>query len=81
MDETRILDLLWARAEKAIDALAEKYGLRLYRMALNILSDPSDAEEAVNDTYLALWNTIPPSRPNPLTPFVYRVGKNTALKH
>ena len=49
-------------------------------MLLNILGNHADAEETVNDTYLALWNSIPPEQPDPLTPYVYRVGKNLALK-
>lgn len=80
MDDNRILDLLWARAESAIEALAEKFGTRLHRTAMNILGDFQDAQECVNDTYLALWNTIPPQRPEPLAGFVHRVGRNTALK-
>ena len=80
MDDRKILELLWNRLDSAIAALAEKFGLRLYRTAMNILSNHQDAEEAVNDTYLALWNAIPPNRPNPLSAYVYRVGRNTALK-
>ena len=81
MEDIRILQLLWERSENAVAALAARFGKRLYRTALNILSVPEDAEEAVNDTYLALWDAIPPARPDPLGAFVYRVGKNTALKH
>ena len=81
MDDRKILQLLWARAENAIDALQHKYGIRLLQTAANILEDPQDAEEAVNDTYLALWNAIPPAKPDPLCAFVYRVGRNTALNH
>lgn len=80
MEDKHILHLLWNRAESAISALAEKFGKGLYRLAMNILSVHHDAEEAVNDTYLALWNTIPPQKPDPLSAYVYRVGKNTALK-
>lgn len=80
MEDGKILDLLWARAESAIEALAEKFGARLHRTAMNILGDFQDAQECVNDTYLALWNTIPPQRPEPLAGFVHRVGRNTALK-
>ncbi len=80
MDDRQIVDMLWKRLEQAIDALSAKYGLRLQRTAMNILEDPQDAEEAVNDTYLALWNAIPPAKPEPLGAFVCRVGKNTALK-
>ena len=81
MEDKQILDLLWARSEQAIDALADKFGKLLQHLSMNILNDPRDAEESVSDTYLALWNTIPPARPNPLSAFVCRVGRNTALNH
>lgn len=81
MEDRQIVTLLWNRMESAIDALRNKFGKRLYQIAINILADPMDAQEAENDTYLALWNTIPPHRPDPLPPFVYRVGRNTALDH
>lgn len=75
----RILQLLWQRSESAIGELARSFGGRLYRTAMNIIGIHEDAQEAVNDTYLALWNTIPPQKPEPLEPFVYRVGRNIAL--
>lgn len=75
----RITELLWQRSENAIAELARNFGGRLYRLALNITSDRREAEETVSDTYLTLWNTIPPQRPDPLAPFVYRVCKNIAL--
>lgn len=80
MEDKKIITLLWQRTESAIDALASKFGNRLMRTAINILSDPQDAEEAVNDTYLALWNAIPPAQPDPLSAYVYKTGKNQALK-
>ena len=80
MDAGHILSLLWARSEKAIEGLALNYGRRLYQTAFNILADRLDAEECTNDTYLALWNAIPPVSPDPLAPYVYRTGRNTALK-
>ena len=81
MEDKQIVNLLWARAERALQALAAKFGKRLLKTAENILGNRPDAEEAVNDTYLAIWNAIPPAQPDPLAPFVYKVGKNTALKH
>ena len=79
MEDREIVTLLWNRAESAIGALAKKFGHRLQRLAGNILRNPWDAEECVNDTYLALWNTIPPQSPEPLTPFVLRLCKNIAV--
>ena len=80
MDDALIIELLFARAESAISAIAGRFGARLYAIAMNILSSARDAEECVNDTYLALWNAIPPQRPNPLCAYTYRTGRNTALK-
>lgn len=80
MEDKKILELLWDRIESAIDALAKKFGKRLLYTAMNILGDPQDAEEAVSDTYMALWNAIPPEHPDPLAGYVHRTGRNVALK-
>lgn len=80
MEDKKLLQLLWARSDAALDALAQQFGARLYQTAMNILGDHHDAEEAVNDTYLALWNAIPPKHPDPLGGYVYRTGRNIALK-
>lgn len=80
MDDVTMIELLWARAENAISALTDRFGQRLYHIAMNILSSPPDAEECVNDTYLAIWNAIPPRRPEPLAGYVYKTGRNQALK-
>ncbi len=81
MEDTCILQLLWQRSEAALPKLARRFGKGLLQLAMNILGNRQDAEEAVNDTYLALWDAIPPARPDPLSPYVYKVGRNTALKH
>lgn len=81
MDDKQIIQLLWQRAESALHALARRFGPGLYRLARNILTTPADAEEAVNDTYFAIWNAIPPATPDPLAGYVFRIGRNTALKH
>ena len=80
MEDKKIIELLFARAQNAITELAAKFGKQLQRIAFNILQNPLDAEECTNDTYLALWNAIPPASPDPLAPYVYRTGRNTALK-
>ena len=80
MEDKKIIQLLFERAESAIAELRARFGKQLYRIAHNILENHSDAEESTNDTYLALWNAIPPASPDPLAPYVYRTGRNTALK-
>ena len=80
MDDQTIIRLLWERTEQALSLLARRFGPRLMLTARNILGNHQDAEETVNDTYLAVWNTIPPQQPNPLAAFVYKIGRNLALK-
>ena len=80
MEDRNIIALLFERSDRAITALADRFGSRLHRTAQNILDNSQDAEEAVNDTYLALWDAIPPEKPDPLGAYVYQVGRNIALK-
>ena len=79
MEDHKIVRLLWQRAESAIDALSAKFGKRLMSIALNILGVRGDAEESVNDTYLAVWNTVPPKKPESLPAYVYATGRNISL--
>lgn len=79
MEDKQIIAMFWARAEGAIDALAVRFGKTLLRICQNILENYHDSEECVSDTYLALWNAIPPAKPDPLAPYVYRTGRNIAL--
>ena len=79
MEDKQIIAMLFARAEGTIEALGRRFGEPLLQIAKNILGNVQDAEECVSDTYLALWNAIPPAEPEPLAPYVYRTGRNIAL--
>ena len=78
MEDITIIDLFFQRDEKAISALAEKHGKLFRKLARNILQNEADAEECVNDTYLAVWNAIPPKKPQSLTAFVCGIARNIA---
>lgn len=79
MEDRQILAMLWARDEEALDELAMQFGHRLQRLAKNILPNDRDVQECVNDTYLALWNSIPPQHPQPLAPYILRLCKNISV--
>ena len=49
-------------------------------IARGILESRQDAEECVNDTYLTVWNKIPPTRPNNFTAFICKITRNLSLK-
>lgn len=80
MDDKIIIELYWKRKEEAIKETALKYGKLCTYVAKNILSSHEDSEECVNDTYFAVWNTIPNERPNIFSAFISRITRNLALK-
>lgn len=80
MDDKIIVELYWERKEEAIKETALKYGKLCTYVASNILSSCEDSEECVNDTYFAVWNTIPNERPNIFSAFISRITRNLALK-
>jgi len=79
MEDSHIIQLFFDRAERAIEALSVKYGKLCYRIAYNILTNHRDAEECENDTYLRVWDTVPPTWPDNLRAYVSRIVRNLAL--
>ncbi len=79
MDDAGIVRLYFARDERAIEAAAARYGSGCARIARNILGSGEDAEECVNDAYLAAWNAIPPRRPARLGAFLGALTRNLAF--
>ncbi len=77
--QEKIIDLYRNRDERAIQMTADILGGYCYTVAYNILGNHEDAEECVSDTYLAVWNAIPPAEPNSLRHFVVHILRNLAL--
>ncbi len=80
MEDRQIIDLFFERNEDAIRETQSKYGRLCYKIAFNILNDSSECEECVSDTYISLWNKIPPERPNNFKAFICRIARNLSLK-
>ena len=80
LKDHEIIDLFFERSEQAITELVDKYGRSIRGVAWNILNNPQDVEECSNDTYLQVWNLIPPNRPKSLGAYVCRIARNLCLK-
>ena len=80
MDDNKIIELYFARDERAIAETQEKYGKLIFGIANNILDSRLDSEECENDTYLGVWNSIPPERPKNFTAYVSKIARNLSLK-
>ena len=79
MEDREIVALYHARDEGAISETAAKYGAFCLRIALNLLGIREDADECVNDTYLAAWRRMPPELPASLRAFLGRITRNLSI--
>ncbi len=79
MRDDEIISLYLDRNEQAIAETIASYGGYCGKIAGTILTDSADAEEAVADTWLRAWNTIPPQRPQYLRLFLGKITRNLSL--
>ena len=79
MDDNQIVELFFARSESAISEVTARYGALIRKISMNVLNNAADAEECANDTYLALWDSIPPQRPQALVSYICRLARNISI--
>ena len=79
MDDTKIIELFWARNEDAIAETDAAYGKKLRTLANRILGSREDAEESVSDTYMKTWETVPPQRPTYFYAFLASICRHLSF--
>ena len=79
MEDTAIIKLYEERSENAISETDAKYGRYCRSIAYNILHNFEDTDECVSDTYLHVWNSIPPQKPNIFKAFLGKITRNISL--
>ena len=79
LDDSKIIELYWARDESALTETDRKYGNYCWKIAHNILLSPEDAEECVSDTWLRAWDSMPPQKPAILSAFLAKITRNLSI--
>ena len=79
MEDESIIALYWQRDSRAISETDGKYGALCRSISRGIVRSREDAEECVNDTYLAAWNAIPPQRPRRFGAYICAVVRNISV--
>ena len=79
MSDEEIIALYFARDEQALAQTDAKYGPYCFSLANAILPSREDAEEALNDTYLKAWQSMPPKKPAVLRLFLAKITRNLAF--
>lgn len=79
MNDKQIIDLYFSRSEQSIKETKIKYSSFCRKIAYNILSNNEDTDECENDTYLKIWNSIPPNNPENFKAYIGKITRNIAL--
>jgi len=80
LDDEALAERARAGDDTAFAALVERYQERVYRLALRLSSNPTDAEEILQDTFLQAWRKIDTFRGDArFGTWLYRIATNTAL--
>src|SRR5882672_4872118 len=79
-DDRQLIARLQARDETAVHELAERYGSRIYQLALRQMKNPQDAEEVTQDVLVKVYRKIDAFRgDSALSSWIYRITFNTAM--
>lgn len=77
--DEEIIRLIEKRDDKGLKALSRKYSRLILKLARNILSSQTDAEECLNDTLMAVWDAIPPDKPGNLAAYIAKIARRKTL--
>ncbi len=75
-----IISLLQKRDETALQLIRTQNDALCYQIAYRMTGSREDAEEVLNDMLLAVWNSIPPQKPDNLRAYVTALTGRIAIK-
>ena len=80
IEDRQLIARLQAREEAAVHELAERYGSRIYQLALRQMKNREDAEEVTQDVLVKVYRKIGAFRgDSALSSWIYRITFNTAM--
>jgi len=80
LDDDQLVPKLQARDEAALEALLVQYQARVFGLALRLTGNRQDAEEVLQDVFLAVFQKVDGfRRESKLSSWIYRIATNAAL--
>ena len=79
MTDEELIRLYQARDPRAVEETKARYGAYCAAIARRLLTDARDVEECLSDCAMAVWNAIPPARPQHFQGYLGAVVRNRAL--
>src|ERR671931_1932535 len=79
-EDRLLIARLQARDETAVHELAERFGPRIYQLALRQMKNREDAEEVTQDVLMKVYRKVGAFRGDAaLSSWIYRITFNTAM--
>src|SRR5436853_7568423 len=79
-EDRLLIGRLQARDETAVHELADRYGARIYQLALRQMKNPEDAEEVTQDVLMKVYRKIDAVRgDSAVASRIYRITFHTAM--
>ena len=79
LSDKNIIELYFARDERAINETDKKYGKQLLLYAYRFIHDIYASDECKSDTYLRVWQAVPPARPKNFKSFIFSIMRHIAI--
>lgn len=79
MNDGEIVKLIFGNNERGLSELQKKYGALILKVCGRVLRSREDAEQCANDTLQAVWDGIPPGKPDNLSGFVCKVARRISI--
>lgn len=79
MQDRNIIEKLFARSEEGLSLLDSRYRGLVFSVMTGVLDNAADREECYNDFLMAVWNSIPPNRPDSLEAYLCTLSRRIAI--
>lgn len=80
VDEVALIARLQAGDQTACAVCVDQYATQIYRLAVRLMGNEADAEDVVQETFLAAWKAIGTFEGrSTLSTWLYRITHNTAM--
>lgn len=80
--DQQLVERVQAGDKKAFDLLVQKYQHKLVKMISRYVSDPSEAQDVAQETFIKAYRALPKFRgESSFYTWIYRIGANTAKNY
>lgn len=80
--DQQLVQRVQAGDKKAFDLLVQKYQHKLVKMISRYVTDPSEAQDVAQETFIKAYRALPNFRgDSSFYTWIYRIGANTAKNH